>query len=122
MPSEDPKFFFTAHSAWCPYKQSGNLTVKLIRPEIREITWEVITYDEGGNESGTEAAKEVVYGEIGIVRVKVKEVEEGGMVNIRIVRACDGYEETHSVEVKEGEAELRYAIQASRETLEGLGE
>jgi phage baseplate assembly protein gpV len=29
----DPVFYFTAHSAWCKYKESGNLTVQLKQPE-----------------------------------------------------------------------------------------
>jgi hypothetical protein len=33
-PEADPKFYFTAHSAWCPYKESGLLTVELKRPEL----------------------------------------------------------------------------------------
>jgi hypothetical protein len=39
-PDEDPKFFFTVHSAWCQYKESGKLTVELIRPELSGPEWQ----------------------------------------------------------------------------------
>jgi murein DD-endopeptidase MepM/ murein hydrolase activator NlpD len=34
LPDDDPVFFFTAHSAWCPPRTSDMLTVKLKRSEI----------------------------------------------------------------------------------------
>ncbi len=40
-PAEDPVFFFSVHSAWCPYKKSGNLTVELKRPEIKKLQWQI---------------------------------------------------------------------------------
>jgi hypothetical protein len=39
LPDADPKFFFTAHSAWCKYKESGMLEVGLRRPELTEPKW-----------------------------------------------------------------------------------
>jgi hypothetical protein len=36
LPAEDPEYFFTVHSAWCPWKESGMLTVELRRPELSE--------------------------------------------------------------------------------------
>ena len=45
-PENDPKFVFTAHSAWCNFEKSSNtLEVKLIRPEITKAEWQ----DEEGN-------------------------------------------------------------------------
>jgi hypothetical protein len=38
-PEEDPEFFFTVHSAWCPFGRSGMLTVELKRPELSEPEW-----------------------------------------------------------------------------------
>jgi hypothetical protein len=38
-PEQDPKYFFTAHSAWCPFVKSGDLTVELKRPELKELKW-----------------------------------------------------------------------------------
>ncbi len=45
-PDQDPKFIFSAHSAWCNYKKSsGSLAVKLVRPEITKAEWQ----DADGN-------------------------------------------------------------------------
>ncbi|MDR0320569.1 MAG: phage baseplate assembly protein V [Treponema sp.] len=49
-PDNDPKYFFTAHSAWCPMKQSGNMTVELKRPEIKEAKW--LDSDEAETDKG----------------------------------------------------------------------
>src|SRR5574344_2067272 len=38
-PSSDPKFIFSAHSAWCPMKKSGSATVELKRPELSSLEW-----------------------------------------------------------------------------------
>ena len=40
-PDSDPKFVFTAHSAWCNFEKSSNsLEVKLVRPEITKAEWQ----------------------------------------------------------------------------------
>ena len=40
-PDSDPKFVFTAHSAWCNFEKSSNtLEVKLVRPEIKKVEWQ----------------------------------------------------------------------------------
>ena len=39
IPSYDPKFFFTVHSAWCKYKTSDLMTIKLHRPKILNLQW-----------------------------------------------------------------------------------
>ena len=40
-PEENPKFIFTAHSAWCNWEQSNNtLEVVVERPEIRKAEWQ----------------------------------------------------------------------------------
>ena len=47
-PSDDPAYFFTAHSAWCPMKKSSNATIKLKRPELSSLEWKD---DEGSSTS-----------------------------------------------------------------------
>jgi hypothetical protein len=48
--AEDPKYFFTAHSAWCPLKKSSNtLTVALKRPALSNPAWQ----DLDGNRTDT---------------------------------------------------------------------
>ncbi len=45
-PDSDPKFIFSAHSAWCNFEKSSNsLEVKLKRPEIKKVEWQ----DTDGN-------------------------------------------------------------------------
>jgi uncharacterized Zn-binding protein involved in type VI secretion len=44
-PDEDPRFFFTAHSAWCPAEQSPALRVRLARPRLSDPQWK----DSKGN-------------------------------------------------------------------------
>lgn len=45
-PDSDPKFIFSAHSAWCNFEKSSNsLEVKLKRPEIKKAEWQ----DADGN-------------------------------------------------------------------------
>ncbi len=45
-PEADPKFIFSAHSAWCNFEKSSNaLEVKLVRPEIKKLEWQ----DKDGN-------------------------------------------------------------------------
>jgi hypothetical protein len=39
LPEEDPEFYFTAHSAWCPFKKSDMVTVELKRPELTDPQW-----------------------------------------------------------------------------------
>jgi hypothetical protein len=38
-PEADPKFYFTVHSAWCQYKESGLAAVELRRPELSGLKW-----------------------------------------------------------------------------------
>jgi hypothetical protein len=48
VPDADPEYFFSAHSAWCRYKKSGNATVELKRPELANPEWK----DKDGNSTG----------------------------------------------------------------------
>ncbi len=48
VPEEDPKFFFSAHSAWCPFKKSGNAAIQLKRPELSSPEWK----DSEGSSTG----------------------------------------------------------------------
>ncbi len=40
IPEQDPAFFFSAHSAWCQFKKSGNATIELKRPELSNPKWQ----------------------------------------------------------------------------------
>jgi uncharacterized Zn-binding protein involved in type VI secretion len=56
IPETDPKFFFSAHSAWCPFKKSGNATIKLKRPCLSNPAWK----DKNGNTTSKGIVGEVI--------------------------------------------------------------
>jgi hypothetical protein len=122
LPEQDPKWYFTVHSAWCPWKKSGNLTVELLRPEITDLKWEAITYDEQGNESGKEEVTEIEYGTTALLCAKTSGLEDGEYMNFTITNEATGFSETKSIQVKNNEVELRYDIPVNREKLALLTE
>ena len=68
-PENNPKFIFTAHSAWCNFEKSSNtLEVKLIRPEITKAEWQ----DADGNSTG-----KGLVGEILKLHAETKDMEGG---------------------------------------------
>jgi phage baseplate assembly protein gpV len=40
IPDQNPKFFFTAHSAWCQWKKSENVNIELKRPALSNPHWQ----------------------------------------------------------------------------------
>jgi hypothetical protein len=76
IPEEDPKFYFTAHSAWCRYKESGKVTVELKRAELSEPEW--------ADQEGKSTDKGLV-GEVLKMTVFCNEdMEEGAGVTFRV--------------------------------------
>jgi hypothetical protein len=73
IPEEDPEFFFTAHSAWCPYKKSGNLKVEL--PKLENPKWK----DGDGNDTG-----KGFVGQKLTLAVESKDVADGEPVLFRV--------------------------------------
>ena len=68
-PDSDPKFVFTAHSAWCNFEKSSNsLEVKLIRPEITKAEWQ--------DEEGSSTSKGLVGRPLKLV-AETKDMEGG---------------------------------------------
>jgi len=96
-PERNPRFIFSAHSAWCPWKKSENsLEVQLIRPEITKTEWR----DEEG--------KAVSKGKVGHILklyAQTKDMEDGTGITFRIYD--DKKREITSIgaEVKDGTAE-----------------
>ncbi|MCR5437232.1 MAG: hypothetical protein K6E97_09250 [Treponema sp.] len=75
-PDDDPKFVFSAHSAWCNFKKSSNtLTVKLIRPEVTKAEWK----DEDGN-----SLSSALVGQPLKLCAEVKNVEDGQGVTFEV--------------------------------------
>ncbi len=56
IPEQDPAFFFSAHSAWCSFKKSGNTTIELKRPELSNPVWK----DKDGNDTDKGLAGETL--------------------------------------------------------------
>jgi hypothetical protein len=97
VPGEDPKFYFTVHSAWCGYKESGKLAVELRRPELSDAQWA----DGEGKETGNGLAGEVL--KLG-VRCN-GDMEEGAGVTFRVYE--DGMDPERDEAVEEIGAENR---------------
>jgi hypothetical protein len=76
LPAADPKWYFTAHSAWCPWKKSGMITVELLRPELSGAKWQ----DGDGKDTGKGLAGEKLK-----LSVSCNEdMEEGAGVTFRV--------------------------------------
>jgi hypothetical protein len=124
-PEEDPEFFFTVHSAWCPFGRSGMLTVELKRPELSDLKWEKILYDEEGNETGTEEVSEIEHGKTALLSAMVKNIEDGDYVNVTVYE--EGYDQPNEtplmeepVQIKDGKIEVRWNVQLNKERILAL--
>jgi phage baseplate assembly protein gpV len=76
MPDKDLKFFMTVHSAWCAPFRSGNVEVRLKRPEITACEWKD---SEGGGTS-----KGLVGEELKMEASCNGDMEEGAWVTFRV--------------------------------------
>ena len=74
-PEKDPKFYFTAHSAWCPFMKGNTLTVELQRPEITAVKW--LDKEEKETEKN-------VLGEPVKLSGETKDIEDGKTVTFKI--------------------------------------
>ncbi|GHV58396.1 hypothetical protein AGMMS49579_25830 [Spirochaetia bacterium] len=90
-PAQDPKFFFTVHSAWCPYKKSGNVTVELKRPELTNPEWQ----DKDGAGTGNGLVGEVLKMSVNCN----SDMEEGSGVTFRVFK--EGADPNRDQPVKE---------------------
>ena len=103
LPEQNPRFIFTAHSAWCPWKKSENsLEVKLIRPEITKTEWQDTEGKAASN--GTVGTPLKLYCE-------VTEFEEGQGVTFTVYNARTGeavYEAGSDVQDGKAEAQWTY--------------
>jgi type VI secretion system secreted protein VgrG len=81
-PDQDPKFIFSAHSAWCNYKKSsGSLTVKLLRPEITKAEWQ--------DKDGSSASKGLV-GDVLKLHAETKDMADGAGVRFCVYNSKTG--------------------------------
>ena len=100
-PEQNPRFIFTAHSAWCPWKKSENsLEVELRRPKIEKTEWQ--------DTDGKAASKGTVGTPIKLY-ADVTEFEEGQGVTFTVYNARTEAEVTGiGAEVKDGKAEAQW--------------
>lgn len=109
-PEENPRFTFTAHSAWCNFAKSSNaLEVKLKRPEITKAEWR----DKDGNATG-----KGLVGEPLKLHAEVRDFDEGQGVAFTVYDRQTG--ETAAVlgaEVRDGIAEAEWTYHYNGEKL-----
>ena len=100
-PENNPRFIFSAHSAWCPWKKSENsLEVELRRPKIEKTEWQ----DTEGN-----SINKAVAGEAIKLYCEVTEFEEGQGLTFTVYNARTQAEVTGiGAEVKDGKAEAQW--------------
>ncbi len=100
-PEENPRFIFTAHSAWCNFARSSNsLEVKLRRPEITKAEWR----DADGN-----AASKGLVGELLKLHAETRDFDEGQGVTLTVRNAATGEEVFQTgAEVRDGIAEAEW--------------
>ena len=109
-PEENPRFTFTAHSAWCNFAKSSNsLEVKLKRPEITKAEWR----DKDGN-----AASKGLVGETVKLHAEVRDFDEGQGVTLTVYDRQTGEAAFQTgAEVKDGIAEAEWTYRYSGEKL-----
>lgn len=114
-PEENPRFVFTAHSAWCNFAKSSNaLEVKLKRPEITKAGWR--------DKDGKSTDKGLV-GEPLKLYAEVKDFDDGHGVTFTVYDRQT--EETAAVigaEVKDGIAEAEWMYHYEHDPMNPLKE
>ena len=102
-PEQNPRFIFTAHCAWCPWKKSENsLEVELRRPKIEKTEWQ--------DTEGKAASKGIVGTPLKLY-CEVTEFEEGQGVTFTVYNARTGevvYEAGSDVQDGKAEAQWTY--------------
>ena len=102
-PDQNPKFIFSAHSAWCNFEKSSNsLEVKLIRPEITSVEWQ--------DADGKGATKALVGDKLKLV-AQTKDMQDGEGVTFFIYDHKNWEVANIGATVKGGKAEAEwYAV------------
>ena len=119
-------WFFTAWTLYCPKEQSSTMEVTRVLPEFSELKWELVTYDENGNEDTREEVTEIEHGLTATLSARVENMEDGENVH------CYVYEEDYAegdapvtrrlLEITDGMVTMDWAVKASRQRLQELTE
>ena len=109
-PEQNPRFIFTAHSAWCPWKKSENsLEVELRRPKIEKAEWQ----DADGNSINKGIAGEAIK-----LYCEVTEFEEGQGLTFTVYNGQTQEEVTSiGAQVKDGKAKALWTYRYNGEEL-----
>jgi uncharacterized Zn-binding protein involved in type VI secretion len=110
LPEGDPKWFFTVHSAWCAWKQSGMIEVELKRPELSEAKWT--------DTDGKDTDKGLVGEAVKLSVTCNEDTEEGAGVTFKVYREGaeqDGPEEELVSSNRSGKAEAEWKPVETRE-------
>ena len=109
-PEQNPRFIFTAHSAWCPWKKSENsLEVELRRPKIEKAEWQ----DAEGN-----SINKAVVGTPIKLYAEVTEFEEGQGLTFTVYNGQTQEEVTSiGAQVKDGKAKALWTYRYNGEEL-----
>jgi hypothetical protein len=109
------------YSAWCPPKRSGEVAIKLRRPEFVEVTYWEPTYDSEGNETSRAQVSKLEWGKKYAVTAKLKNALEDEAVNFKVRCVHYGMVAEESAKVKDGEVEVVFNSNAiGTELLEDL--
>ena len=99
-PEQDPRFIFSAHSAWCNFEKSSNsLEVKLTRPEITKLEWQ----DADGNP----VTKALVGDKLKLI-AHTKDMEDGEGVTFGVYDQKGRGDRLIGATVKNGKAEIEW--------------
>ena len=114
-PEQNPRFTFTAHSAWCNFAKSSNaLEVKLKRPEITKAEWR----DKDGNSTG-----KGLVGEPLKLHAEARDFEDGQGVTLTVRNAATGEEVFQTgAEVRDGIAEAEWTYHYEHDPMNPLKE
>ena len=108
-PEENPKFIFTAHSAWCNWEQSSNtLEVVVERPEIRKAEWQ--------DSEGKRVSKGCV-GKAVKLHAETKDMGEGEEVTFTVYDKYKRGVYSVGAHVEKGIAEAEWTYQYTGEKL-----
>ncbi|MDC7238922.1 MAG: hypothetical protein PQJ50_01050, partial [Spirochaetales bacterium] len=122
----DMNWFFTAWTLYCPKEQSSTMEVTRVLPEFSELKWELVSYDEEGNEDTREEVSEIEHGLTATLSARVENMEDGENVHLMIYE--EGYEDPNIpltkrlIEIKDGMVTLTWPVKATRQRLEELTE
>ena len=106
-PASDPKFVFSAHSAWCPFKVSEAATVELVRPKLESPEWKD---KDGGSVSSSLVGNELT------MSVKCTDMEDGTGVTFTVLDSANRPVAEERAAVSGGKAEAKWTYRYTHDS------